>query len=80
MQPDQLVKVFAANVRHRRAELRLSQIALAKRAGIPQPDISDMERGSRSPNLSTIAKLADALEVSPSFLLSGIATPVSVGE
>lgn len=70
VQPEQLAKVFGENVRRRRGELKLSQQALARRSGVPQPDISEIEQGKRPPNLATIAKIAEGLATPPSHLLS----------
>lgn len=70
MQPEQLARIVAGNVRRRRLELALTQMELAARTGIPQTNISDIEQGKRSPNLVTVAKLADGLSIPPSQLLS----------
>ena len=55
----------------RLVELRggLSQAELAKRAGVPQSAISEIETGKRKPRIDTIQKLAMALGVSVSELL-----------
>jgi DNA-binding XRE family transcriptional regulator len=47
----------------RRAELHLSQVQLAERTGVPQADISRIERGKGNPTLSTIGKILDALQL-----------------
>jgi DNA-binding XRE family transcriptional regulator len=47
----------------RRAQLHLSQIQLAERAGVPQADISRIERGKGNPTLATIGKILDALQL-----------------
>ena len=47
----------------RRVELNLSQVQLAKRAGLTQEDISRLERGKGNPTLSTIKKLMGALQL-----------------
>jgi transcriptional regulator with XRE-family HTH domain len=51
------------NLRRLRKERRLSQPGLAKRAGVPQPTISNIENDRREPHASTLRKLADALGV-----------------
>jgi transcriptional regulator with XRE-family HTH domain len=51
-------------IRARRASLGISQEELANRAGLHQTYVSDVERGQRNPSLSTVEKLARALEVS----------------
>ena len=50
----------------------MSQQALADVAGLCLDSISKLERGKRSPNLTTIWKLACALEVKPSELIDGL--------
>lgn len=44
-----------------RTHLKMSQKALAARAGIPQPTISRIEQGKQNANLSTLKKMLDAL-------------------
>jgi transcriptional regulator with XRE-family HTH domain len=47
----------------------LSQQTLAERAGISQPQLSKIERNVSAPRYSTIYRLADALGVTPEWLL-----------
>jgi transcriptional regulator with XRE-family HTH domain len=61
---------FAENLRRRRKELGLSQEQLGARASIQMADISRYESGGRDPRLSTVARLAEALEVSIGDLLA----------
>jgi transcriptional regulator with XRE-family HTH domain len=63
-------------VKARREELRLTLRALASRSGISSSMISDIERGAKSPTISTLLELAVALEV-PVAALADMATPVS---
>jgi len=51
-------------IKARRALLGISQEELANRAGLHQTYVSDVERGQRNPSLSTVEKLAGALQVS----------------
>ena len=44
-----------------RRQLRMSQQVLAKRAHVPQPTISRLEREGSEPTLSTLAKIFEAL-------------------
>jgi transcriptional regulator with XRE-family HTH domain len=46
-----------------RAKRRLSQVELAKRAGISVSYLSLLERNKRDPPLSTVKKVADALGI-----------------
>ncbi|HEX2161408.1 MAG TPA: helix-turn-helix transcriptional regulator [Thermoleophilaceae bacterium] len=64
---------FAENLRRRRKELGLSQEQLGARADIQMADISRYESGSRDPRITTVARLADALEVSIGDLLQASA-------
>jgi transcriptional regulator with XRE-family HTH domain len=57
------------NVRHWRTLRTLTQVQLAKKAGISQAALVRIERDQADPHVSTIRKLADALEVSPEQLI-----------
>lgn len=70
MEADKLARVFGDNLRRRRRELGMTQADLSAVTGIHAPDISDLEQGKRSPNLATIARIAEALSLPPSQLLS----------
>lgn len=50
-------------IKRQRAEKRLSLRELARRSGVPAGTISGIERGQREPQILTLAKIADALEV-----------------
>ena len=65
-------EVFAANLRRTRARAGISQEELASRCGLHRTEISFLERAQREPRLSTIVKLANALEVSASQLVKGL--------
>ena len=51
--------------------LGISQAALARRAGITAPVVSDYARGRRNPTLTSIAALARALDREPWEFLRG---------
>ena len=59
-----------------RIEKGLSQKDLAEKSGVPQPNISSIEKG-RDFKISTLYKLASALEVLPTDLIDGV-KPISV--
>lgn len=69
MSRDVLVS-FAENLRRRRKELGLSQEQLGTRADIQMADISRYENGGRDPRITTVARLAAALEVTIAELLA----------
>ena len=59
---------FGRAIRNRRRVLGLSQEELAWRGGLNRSYVTDIERGARNPSLSTMAKLAAALQ-SPLYTL-----------
>jgi transcriptional regulator with XRE-family HTH domain len=63
---------FAANLRRLRITAGISQEALADRCGLHRTEISLLERAGREPRLTTIVKLARALDVEPVELLAGV--------
>jgi transcriptional regulator with XRE-family HTH domain len=67
--PRDVLVSFAENLRRRRKELGLSQEQLGARANIQMADISRYESGSRDPRITTVARLAKALDVSVADLL-----------
>ena len=52
-----------------RARRKLSQEALADKAGIHRVSLANIERGAKTPTLDTLARLAKALRVPLSRLL-----------
>jgi CheY-like chemotaxis protein/DNA-binding XRE family transcriptional regulator len=65
-----LQEKFGSLVRTRRNELGVSQETLAERASLHRSYVADIERGARNPSLSSIERLAHALQTSLSSLLS----------
>jgi transcriptional regulator with XRE-family HTH domain len=61
--------ILAANIIDYRHERGLTQAALAALAGIAQPRIAEIECGGANPRLSTITRLALALDVTVGDLL-----------
>ena len=71
MQAEELQTVLGQNVRRRRQELRMTQEKLAEKLKMTQGYLSQIENGNRAATLSTVADIAEALEVTPSYLLAG---------
>jgi transcriptional regulator with XRE-family HTH domain len=66
------VAIFARNVATTRANRGLSQTQVSKRSGVHATEVSRIERGLRDPKVSTIIRLARAMEIEPARLLDGI--------
>lgn len=62
------------NIRRLRLAAGLSQMALGNRADMDMAEISRLERGGRDPRLSTVVRIADALEVGVEDLVHGISS------
>lgn len=63
-------KVLAENLKAARKALDLSQEELALEANIDRTYVSGIERGTRNPSLTMIAKLAERLKTTPAALLT----------
>ncbi|MEM2963753.1 MAG: helix-turn-helix transcriptional regulator [Candidatus Anstonellales archaeon] len=50
-------------IRKRRLKLKLTQAEVAKRAGTAREYFNEVERGKAIPKVTTLAKIADALDV-----------------
>ena len=68
-----LTALFASLLRHFRDARGLSQEALADQAGLDRTYVSQLERGLKSPTLTSIEKLATCLGINPAELLQEIA-------
>lgn len=51
-----------------REKAKLSQLELSYKSGVSQNMITYIETGKRTPTLTTILKLCNALEINPSIL------------
>ena len=67
---DQLVFAVSMVLRDRRETLSISQSDLARKSGLHRSYIGDLERGSRNISLKNLSRLASALDMAPSKLLS----------
>jgi transcriptional regulator with XRE-family HTH domain len=70
MRADQVSKAFGRVLRDQRTAQDISQEALALSADVDRTFVSQMERGIRQPTLTTMFKLAGALDVSASALVT----------
>jgi transcriptional regulator with XRE-family HTH domain len=75
---EEQIRRFGQRLRVRRSEAGLSQLALAKRAGVDLAAVSFLERAKRAPNLNTLVRVARAAGVSPAMLLEDDARTVPV--
>lgn len=64
--------VFAAELRRRRLDQRLTQKTLAQRAGLSRTEIVMLERGEGSPRLDTIVIVAERLGTTAAEMLEGL--------
>ncbi|MCX5588917.1 XRE family transcriptional regulator [Streptomyces erythrochromogenes] len=65
-------------IRSCRKRSGVSMAVLAARSGLSQPFLSQLERGLTTPSLSSIYRIAEALEVSPGAFLRPPARPGAV--
>jgi len=66
---EQLQQLFGEVIRKIRMENNLSQIELAERGDFNRTYISDLERGIKQASLTTIVRLADALNIKAEILV-----------
>ncbi|HEX5308600.1 MAG TPA: helix-turn-helix transcriptional regulator [Solirubrobacteraceae bacterium] len=69
---DEQVREFGERMRAARTAAGLSQVALSEATGLDRAAISFLERAERSPDLSTLVRVAESLGLTPSQLLDGI--------
>lgn len=60
---------LGTNLREARERLGLTQEQVAERSGVHATEVSRIEGGKRDPQVSTVIRLAKALEVKPGELL-----------
>jgi transcriptional regulator with XRE-family HTH domain len=70
---DQIGWVIANQVRARRREVGLTMVQVAEAAGISKGMLSKIENGQASPSLTTLARLATALDMPVTALFRGLA-------
>jgi len=67
---NKITQTLGANIAHRRRAARISQTDLAQRAAVSRATISNIERACYDPTLSTIERIANALNVTVVKLLA----------
>ncbi len=65
-------------MREARKQAGLSQIDLSLRANLDRAAVSFLERAERAPDLSTIVRVAGAVDVKPAALLHGVGSDSAV--
>lgn len=60
---------LGTNLRAAREKLGLTQEQVAQRSGVHSTEVSRIEGGKRDPKVSTVERLAKAVEVKPGRLL-----------
>jgi transcriptional regulator with XRE-family HTH domain len=60
---------LGTNLREARERLGLTQEQVAERSGVHATEVSRIEGGKRDPKVSTLERLAEAVEVKPGRLL-----------
>jgi transcriptional regulator with XRE-family HTH domain len=63
------VSNLGSNLREARVRLELSQEQVAERSGVHATEVSRIEAGKRDPQVSTLERLAAAVEMPPGRLL-----------
>lgn len=58
-----LREAVASTVRMARANKQLSQVEVAQKAGTSPSRVHELETGSADPRLSTLARIADVLDI-----------------
>jgi transcriptional regulator with XRE-family HTH domain len=66
---DDRVGDLGSNLREARERLGLTQEQVAERSGVHATEVSRIETGKRDPQVSTVRKLAEAVQVRPGQLL-----------
>jgi transcriptional regulator with XRE-family HTH domain len=66
---DSLVGNLGVNLRAARKRLDLTQEEVAERSGVQAGEVSRIEAGKRDPKVSTLERLAAAVELPPGRLL-----------
>jgi transcriptional regulator with XRE-family HTH domain len=78
--PKVAADTFGERLTRLREDAGFSQSALARRVGVSQSAVSQMEAGERNPSYGMLIQLAEALGVSIAYLVGGSIEELSNGE
>jgi len=67
-----LKEVVAINLRRVRHAKKMTQEELAEAAGLSARYVGDIERADKSPSVSVLGRIADALRIEPSELIQPV--------
>ena len=70
------IQSIGKRIKKRRKELHLTQTEIKEKTGISSGNMSDIERGNRLPAATTLSQLAEILDCSIDWILTG-KSPVS---
>ncbi|WP_300667048.1 helix-turn-helix transcriptional regulator [Fluviicola sp.] len=70
MNESEFIKIIGDNIVSRRIELGIKQIDLATSVGIEDSALRRIEKGKTNPTAKTLLKIAVALDVEVSYLVS----------
>lgn len=73
-------ETFGARLSRLREDAGLSQSALARRIGVSQSAVSQMEAGDRSPSYGMLVQLAEALGVTMPYLVGAAVEQLTPAE
>jgi transcriptional regulator with XRE-family HTH domain len=62
------IKRIASRLREEREKIRISQMDLSFLAGLSQNQVFRIETGKRTPNLYTLLKICQAMNINPAVL------------
>ncbi len=67
--------ILAENVKRLRKQAKINKKTFALMVGIGRPFLNKIENGAADPRLSVVVKMADALETTPSYLMTDHSAP-----
>lgn len=80
MKKPDLAVAIGKGIRANRQRLKLTIEQLAEAAGVDANYLAHVETGSKTPSLPMVAKVLDALDISPEWLFAGSSSTVKASE